>query len=63
MEVFIKAMNGFSDDFRERQELFMYLAALLCEQFRRFVNGVAKISIKFYFMRSFFSVFSAAVKC
>ena len=38
----------------------MCLAALLCEQFCRFANEGAKISIKSYFMRSFFflSVFS-----
>ena len=43
----------------------MCLAVLLCEQFCGFVNGGAKISIKFYFMRSLFfvSVYSAAVKC
>ena len=34
----------FSDDSRERQEIFMCLAALLCEQFCRFANGGAKIS-------------------
>ena len=41
----------------------MCLAVLLCEQFCRFVNGGAKILIKFYFMRSFFfylSVFSSS---
>ena len=39
----------------------MCLAALLCEQFCRFANGGAKISIKSYFMRSFFvSVFSSS---
>ena len=54
----------FSDDSRGRQEIFMCLAALLCEQFCRFANEGAKISIKSYFMRSFFfSVYSAAVKC
>ena len=54
----------FSDDFRGRQETFMCLAALLCEQFRRFANGSTKISITSYFMRSFFfSMYSAAVKC
>ena len=44
----------FSDDSRGRQEIYMCLAALLCEQFCRFANGGAKISIKSYFMRSFF---------
>ena len=54
----------FSDDSRGRQEIFMCLAALLCEQFFRFANEGAKISIKSYFMRLFFfSVYSAAVKC
>ena len=40
----------------------MCLALLLCEQFCRFANGGAKISIKSYFMRSFFcfSVFSSS---
>ena len=48
----------------EGDEIFMCLAALLCEQFCRFANEGAKISIKSYFMRSFFfSVYSAAVKC
>ena len=40
----------------------MCLAAVLCEQFSRFVNEDAKISIKPNFMRSFFflSVFSSS---
>ena len=40
----------------------MCLAAQLCEQFCRFANEGAKISIKSYFMRSFFflSVFSSS---
>ena len=38
----------------------MCLAVLLCEQFCRFANGGAKISIKSYFMRSIF-VFSGSV--
>ena len=40
----------------------MCLTALLCEQFCRFVNEGAKISIKSYFVRSFFclSVFSSS---
>ena len=52
----------FSDDSRGRQEIFMHLAAQLCEQFCRFPNKGAKISIKSYFMRSFFflSVFSSS---
>ena len=55
----------FSDNSRGRHwEIFMCLAALLCEQFCRFANEGAKISIKSYFIRSFFfSVYSAAVKC
>ena len=54
----------FSDDSRGGQEIFMCLAAQLCEQFYRFANEGAKISIKSYFMRSFFFlVYSAAVKC
>ena len=54
----------FSDDSRGRQEIFV--AVLLCGQFCRFANGGAKISIKSYFMRSFFSsVYSASLnsKC
>ena len=52
----------FSDYSRGRQEIFMCLAVLLCEQFCRFVNGGAKISIKSYFIRSFFclSVFTSS---
>ena len=46
----------FSDDSRERQEIFMCLAVLLCEQFCRFANEGAKISIKSYFL----SVFSSS---
>ena len=36
----------------------MCFAVLLCEQFCRFANGGAKISIKSYFMRWFFFCFS-----
>ena len=52
----------FSDYSRGRQEIFMCLPVLLCEQFCRFANEGAKISIKSYFMRSFFclSVFSSS---
>ena len=52
----------FSDYSRGRQEIFMCLAVLLCEQFCRFAIGGAKISIKSYFMRSFvfLSVFSSS---
>ena len=60
----MKVMNGLVMT-RGRQEIFMcFMAALLCEQFCRFANEGAKISIKSYFMRSFFFlVYSAAVKC
>ena len=50
----------FSDDSRGRQEIVMCLAALLCEQFCRFANGGAKISIKSNFMRSF--LFSQSIQ-
>ena len=33
----------FSDDSQGRQEIFMCLAVLLCEQFCRFANGGAKL--------------------
>ena len=49
----MRVMNGLETTLEE-DELFMCLAVLLCEQFCRFVNGGAKISIKSYFMRSFF---------
>ena len=60
----MKVVNG-SAMTLEEDEIFMCLAAL-CEQFCRFANEGAKISIKSYFMRSFcfqFSVYSAVVKC
>ena len=47
--------SWFSDDSRGRQEI-MFLAALLCEQFCRFANESAKISIKSYFTGSFFLI-------
>ena len=48
-----KGHEWFSSDSRGRQEIYMCLAALLCDQeFCRFANGGAKISIKSYFMRS-----------
>ena len=56
----------FSDDSRGRQDIYMCLAALLCEQFCRFANEAAKISIKSYFLYEavFFSQYnSATVKC
>ena len=56
----MNVMNGLVMTLEE-DEFFMCLAALLCEQFCRFANEGAKISIKSYFMRSFFflSVFSS----
>ena len=48
----------FSDYSRGRQEIFMCLPVLLCEQFCSFANGGAKISIKFYFFC--LSVFSSS---
>ena len=62
MEVFMKVINGLVITLEE-DEIFMCLAVILCEQFCRFMNGGAKISIQSYFMRSFFSVlvYSAAV--
>ena len=64
VEVFMKVMNGLVMTLKE-DEIFMCLAILLCEQFCRFPNKGAKISIKSYFMRSFFSIleYSAEVKC
>ena len=56
----MKVMNGLVMTL-ERQEIFMCLADLLCEQFCRFANEGAKISIKSYFIRTFFlSVFSSS---
>ena len=58
----------YSDDSRGRRDLYVFdcsITSLLCEQFCRFANEGAKISIKSYFMRSsfFVSVFSAKVNC
>ena len=51
----------FSDYSRGRQEIFMCLAVLLCEQFWWFANGGAKISIESFFVRLFcLSVFSSS---
>ena len=52
----------FSDDSRGRQEIFVFGCSItVCEQFCRFAIEVAKISIKCYFMRSFFfCVFSSS---
>ena len=57
----MRVMNGLVITLEE-DEIFVCLAVLLCVQFCRFVNGGAKISIKSYFMRSFFflSVFSSS---
>ena len=41
----MKVMNGLVITLEE-DEIFMCLAVLLCEQFCRFVNGDANISIK-----------------
>ena len=62
VEVFMKVVNSYIDDSRGRQEIIMCLAVLLCERFCRFANGGAKVSIKSYFMRSFFclSVFRSS---
>ena len=46
----MNVMNGLVMTLEE-DEIFMCLAALLCEQFCRFANEGAKISIKSYFMR------------
>ena len=51
-----KGHEWFSDDSRGRQEILLCLAALLCEQFCRFANEGAKISVKSYFIRSFFLI-------
>ena len=48
-------MNGLEVTLKEDEICMMCLrAALLCEQFCRFANGGAKLSIKSYFMRSYF---------
>ena len=54
MDVFIKVMSGLMMTLEE-DEIFMCLAALLCEPFCRSENGSAKISIK-----SYSSVFSSS---
>ena len=41
-----EGLEWFSDYSQRRQHIFMCLAVLLCEQFCRFANGGAKISIK-----------------
>ena len=45
----MKVMNGLVITLR-KDEIFMCLAALLCEQFCRFVSEAAKISIKSYLL-------------
>ena len=66
VEVFIKVMNGLVITLEEDKRLlcvWLFYYDLLCDQFCRFANGSVKISIKFYFMRSFFfclSVFSSS---
>ena len=57
----MKVMNGLVMTLEEDKR-FLSLAALLFEQFCRFANEGVKISIKSYFMRSFFflSVFSSS---
>ena len=42
----LEGNEWFSDYSRGRQEIFMCLAVLLCEQFCRFANEDANISIK-----------------
>ena len=58
----MKLMSGLVMTLEDDKIFFMCLAALLCEQFCRFASEGAKISIKSYFMRSFFSlsVFSSS---
>ena len=56
----------FSDYSRGRQEIFMCLTVLLCEQFCRFANEDANKSIKSVLLHEiifFVSVYTAAVKC
>ena len=48
----MKFMNGLVIAHHEEDKIFMCLAVQLC----RFTNGGAKISIKSYFMRSFFGL-------
>ena len=56
VEVFIKVMIGLVITLEEDKRFLCVWLPLLCEQFRRFVNGGAKISISpSYFMRSVFS--------
>ena len=61
-----EGLEWFSDDSRGRQENFICLAAVLCEQFCRFANEGAKISIKSFRLHEiilFCLMYSAAVKC
>ena len=61
VEVFMKVMNGLVMTFEE-DEIFMCFAAPLCEQFCRFANEGAKLSIKLLLHELFFflSVFSSS---
>ena len=59
----MKVMNGLVMTLeKDKRFLCLAVAVLLCEQICRFAYGGAKISIKSYFMRSFFclSVFSSS---
>ena len=44
----MKVVNGLVNVMTLKEEIFMCLAALLCEQFCRFANEGAKISMKSY---------------
>ena len=50
----MKVMNGLAYYSRGRQEIFICLAVLLCEQFCRFANRGAKISIKSVLLHEIF---------
>ena len=58
----MKVMHGLVMTLEE-DEIFMCLAAQLGEQFCRLANEGAKISIKSYFIRSFFSFLSVFSSC
>ena len=62
VEVFMKVMNGFSDYSRGRQEIFICLAVLLCEQFCRFANGGAKISINSVLLHEIIGVLYSSIQ-
>ena len=66
VEAFIKdGHEWFSDDSRGRQEIFMRLAASLCELFCRFANGGTCQDIDQVLLHeiTLFFVYSAALKC